>query len=250
MLRPFHWIYKSLYLLYFALTLILLFPVFAWTLRKESAYPSAFKAMRFWGHLLAYIPVVIPIRRGNIPKDMKRHIIVSNHGSYLDIVLSYCVFRDYFIFMGKQEIRKVPLFRIFFRDMNIAVKRSSVVDSHRAFIRARDALRKGYNLFLFPEGTISRKAPVMQAFKNGAFKLAIEEQADILPVTFVDNWKLLEDKAYLKGAARPGFSRIIVHPVISTKGLTIEDVSLLSLKVRGIIEKPLIENYPEKYGKH
>ena len=78
--------------------------------------------------------------------------------------------------MGKAELRKVPLFRKFFDRMNIPVNRKSVLDSHRAFMRAGSDIDKGISVALFPEGTIHHNGPVIGRFKNGPFRLAIEKQ--------------------------------------------------------------------------
>ena len=141
--------------------------------------------------------------------------------------------------MGKQELEKVPLFNIFFKDMNILVNRKSMTASYQAFRRAAQELKSGHSVILFPEGTISRKAPILKDFKSGAFRLAIDEQVEIIPITFENNWKFLEDKAFLQGNMRPGLARIVVHEPISTIGLSDKDVEILKLKVKQIIEGPL-----------
>ena len=90
-----------------------------------------------------------------------------------------------------------------------------------------------------PEGTISRDSPKLRPFKNGAFKLAIEKQVPIVPITFLNNWKLLQDRPLLQGLSRPGLACIVVHKPIETKGLTLEDLLTLKAQVENIIEKTL-----------
>jgi 1-acyl-sn-glycerol-3-phosphate acyltransferase len=60
-----------------------------------------------------------------------------------------------------------------------------------------------------------------------------------VPITFENNWKFLQDKAFLQGNMRPGIARMVVHKPISTKGLSESDVEPLKLKVKQIIEGPL-----------
>jgi len=232
-------LWKTYFLLYFSLTLMLLFPLFYIFLLSPSFYPIAFKLKRFWAWLLVFGGGVIPsVKWKYKPKKSETFVIVSNHSSYLDIVVSYCFLDNYFIFMGKQELRKLPLFRIFFKDMNITVDRKSKVHSHKAFVRAAKELSLGKSVMIFPEGTISKKAPLLQPFKNGAFKLAIDLQIPILPVTFLDNFRLLEDKPYFRGIMRPGRSRIVVHKPVLTAGLQEFQLEELKLKVKKIIEEP------------
>ncbi len=239
-LRPIGVLWKVLFLLHFAITLIILFPLFYVFLTREKWYPAAFALKRFWAHVLIFpVGIFYRVDFRYRPKPGKTYVFCANHTSYLDIILSYCVLNNYFIFMGKQELKKVPLFNVFFKDMNILVNRKSITASYQALQRAAQELRKKNSIILFPEGTISRKAPKLKEFKSGAFKLAIDEQVEIVPITFENNWKFLQDKAFLQGNMRPGIARIVVHEPISTKGLGEKDVEQLKQKVKQIIEEPL-----------
>ena len=130
--------------------------------------------------------------------------------------------------------------------MNILVNRKSMTESYQAFQKAAQELRNNHSVILFPEGTISRKAPILKEFKSGAFRLAIDEQIEIVPITFENNWKFLQDKAFLQGNMRPGIAKIVVHESVSTKGLTEKDVEALKSKVKQMIEGPL-KKYTEFY---
>ena len=220
--------WKIIFLLNFVLSLILIFPFFYIFLSKEKYYPLAFKLKKLWGHYLVYS---VGIRYELINKDVlppPPFIICPNHSSYLDILLTYCVFPHYFVFMGKQELSKVPLFNIFFKNMNILVDRKSNTGSHKAFVRAGSDVDKGHCIAIFPEATISKLAPALLAFKNGPFKLAIDKQVPIVPVTFLNNWNLMQDAPFFKAKCGPGKATIVVHKAIETKGLTEKD--LLSLR--------------------
>jgi 1-acyl-sn-glycerol-3-phosphate acyltransferase len=141
--------------------------------------------------------------------------------------------------MGKAELLNVPLFNIFFKRMNIAVNRSSMTASHKAYRRAMSDIHKGVGIAIFPEATIPECSPQLGPFKNGAFKLAVETQASIIPVTFRDNWKLFPDKKGQRFLVRPGLSRIIVHRPISTLGMADHDIPALKEQVRNIIDAAL-----------
>ncbi|MEC7005687.1 MAG: lysophospholipid acyltransferase family protein, partial [Bacteroidota bacterium] len=57
----------------------------------------------------------------------KPYIICPNHKSYLDIVLMYLIIPHDFAFIGKSELLKWPVVRIFFkRGVDIPVYRDSV----------------------------------------------------------------------------------------------------------------------------
>jgi 1-acyl-sn-glycerol-3-phosphate acyltransferase len=203
----------------------------------------AFKLKRFWAAWILLVPglFVKIIRKTGTPDLPQPCIYCSNHVSYLDIVVSYILLPDYFVFMGKQELNKAPLFRIFFRDMNILVDRKSTISSHRAFMRAASEIQQGHSVFLYPEGTIS-SAGKLRGFKNGAFKLAIEQQVPIVPITFLNNWKLLQNGGFFKANGRPGISRIIIHKPIATVGMTEDDLVSLRSTVHEIISNDLKNN--------
>lgn len=136
--------------------------------------------------------------------------------------------------MGKAEIEKAPLFRIFFRDMNIYVDRKTRTGSYAAFVAVSEKLRSGQSVFIFPEGTIESWGN-LKPFKNGAFKMAIEHQVPIVPVTFKNNWRLLQNGGFFKSHGRPGISKIVVHKPVPTKGLTEADLVSLRHTVRETI---------------
>jgi 1-acyl-sn-glycerol-3-phosphate acyltransferase len=238
-------IWKIIFLLNFVLGLIILYPLFYILLSRKEWFPLAFKLKKFWARWILTVPGLFLTVKRSIPKDELPHpcIYCGNHVSYLDIIASYLITPKYFVFMGKQELDKAPLFRIFFKEMNILVDRSSNVASHRAFMRAGAEIDKGHSLFLFPEGTISSFGK-LRGFKNGAFKLAIEKQIPIVPVTFVNNWKLLQNGGFLKSHGRSGISKVVMHEPIPTIGMNEGDLVSLRTKVHEIILTEL-----EKYNK-
>ncbi len=176
------------------------------------------------------------INRNHIPQPC---VIVANHSSYLDIILSYLILKKYYVFMAKFELNKAPLFKIFFKDMQISVNRTKMKDAHRAFARASEEIDGGHSVFIFPEGTIGSDNGTLLRLKNGAFKLAIDKQVPILPITFIGNWKLLQTGGFFKSYGRPGFSKAIIHKPIETKGMTEENVVTLREEVYKLFQETL-----------
>lgn len=229
-------LWKTLFVLNFGIGLLILYPVFALLLSRKAWFPAAFRLKRFWARWILLVPGIFLKIKRHIPVEQlpERAVYCANHASYLDIVINYIVVPKYFVSMGKQEINKAPLFRVFFKEMNILVDRKSKMGSHRAFVRAAHELENGHSMFLFPEGGISNRGKLLN-FKNGAFRLAIEKQVPIVPITYLDNWKLLQNGGFFKSNGRPGVSRVIVHKPISTVGMTENDLVSLRTQVREII---------------
>ncbi len=238
---PLRWLYKLWFALVFFGSLVVLYIPFRILLFRPKRYEKAFRLKRAWAFFLQWASGV-PVRvRQKAPLPTAPYIICCNHSSYVDIIQMYNVIPQYFLFMGKYELLKWPLFNMFFKGMNIAVNRGSHVEAAKAFRRAAQALDRGTSLAMFPEGTIPAFTPRMKPFKDGAFKLAIEKQVPIVPITFLDHWRLFGEPTELLSRARPGVARAIVHAPVPTAGLTMDDLVALRTQVFRTIEEPLLE---------
>ena len=76
------------------------------------------------------------------------------------------------------------------------------------------------------------------------FKLAIEKQVPIVPVTFLDNFRLFLNDG--KHRARPGQSNVIVHAPIVTTGMTKKDLPALAEQVKQTIQTALDNKYESR----
>ncbi len=247
LLIPLQWIWRSIFFINAVLTFFVFFPFFFILLFKEDWFPLVFKVKKIWAHFILWpVGIFYKIDRKSDLQTDQAYVFCPNHTSYLDIMLIYIAFPVYFHTMGKAELLRVPLFSRFFSRMNIPVNRKSRKDSHRAYLRAAADIDKGISITLFPEGTIHHNGPVMGRFKNGPFRLAIEKQVPIVPVTFLNNWVLLPDD-YYRRVGHPGVAGVKIHEPIPTLGLREEDLNELKEKVYRIINEPLQKKYPAHY---
>ena len=141
----------------------------------------------------------------------RKYIFCPNHASTLDIPLITAAIPLPLLFMGKKELVSIPLFGYFYRKNSIIVDRSKIRDSYAAFLKAGEKLDSGLNVCIFPEGGIPPAKIFLKKFKNGPFKLAVEKNIYIVPVTIADNKKNFPQE-YYKGY--PGMVRIKVHKPI------------------------------------
>lgn len=231
-------LWKVYAMIILSVTLTLLYPVYAFFLRKKSSYNLAFKLLQ--GHtlfVLSLVGVFVKIEGKEHLKNSGPFVLTPNHSSYLDILILYRVVPDYFVFMGKHTLKTIPIFNIFFKDMNIAVNRKSSVSGRQALERCSEELQQGNSVTIFPEGTIPEDAPNLLRFKFGAFKLAIENRIPVVPITFLSNYKRLQLSSRLfSGQAGPGWSKVIVNKPIPTEELTHEDLLALQERVYSCIQ--------------
>lgn len=242
-LAPFRFLYKIYFAIIFAVSMLLFFPFFVIAFQFKNGVRTGFVLKKMWSkflEILLFVPLSVK-GRSNFPKGQP-YVIVANHASYLDIVLMYGVVPEFFLFLGKAEILKWPIINYVFGKMDIPVERGSITQAAKALELCRKEIDKGHSIAIFPEGGWdSKRAPKLQRFKNGAFKLAIEKQVPIVPVTFLDNYYLFSDQSDLFFNGRPGISRTIVHEPISTTGLTQDDLVSLRNQTHQLI-KATFEN--------
>lgn len=233
-------IYKVYFFLVVAISLILLYPAYFILLNKEKYFQSGFKLVRFQARLILFLVGVRYEVHGKISNDQNiSYIICPNHSSYLDILMLYAVFPHYFVFLGKKELGSIPIFNIFFKRMNILVDRANPKAAHTSIVKACERMAKGDNVVIFPEGTIPPTAPKMKAFKNGAFRVALQLKIPIVPVSFVNHVELLEDKFTFFAKCRPGKSRVYIHEPIYINERAPQDLVALREHCKQIIASKL-----------
>jgi len=238
---PLKVIWAYWYFFIFALIFVILYPLFLILLSKEKWYGAANQLRVVWARLLFFMTgIFYRIHYEEKLSEEKPYIFCANHFSYMDIPMSALVVKRSWRFMAKVELDNIPIFNIFFRTVDIPVDRGSARESLKAVQEAQDSLERGMNIVIYPEGTIGPHPPKMVRFKNGPFRLAIEKQVPIIPVTMADNWKMLfVDKWKMNG--RPGIARVFVHSPVETKGLTMHDMDSLKEKVFNVIDHELKE---------
>jgi len=233
--------------LVFAIFFLILYPFFWFTITTQKL-DAAFKLKRLWSYCIVISSGIFPkiIFKSASKKMPKPCIFVGNHTSYLDIILSPFYIDHLALYLGKAELLKAPLFKIFFQKMDIPVNRKSRTDAVRSMKRMEAEIDKGRSMVIFPEGTIPVNTHKTLPFKNGAFKLAIDKQIPIVPVVNVNNYKLLQNGGFFKSFGRPGIAKIIVFEPISTKGMTEENLVDLRDRVFNLINNTLNDYYGTK----
>jgi 1-acyl-sn-glycerol-3-phosphate acyltransferase len=220
-----------------------MYPVFWVLLLNDKNFEKVFKIKVFTSRIILFLDFIF-VKRIELPKDGLKgpYVICSNHSSYLDIVQMYQVLpKTKFLFIGKSELLRWPVINIFFKKVDIAVNRQKRHSAMKSIIRAKQEIERGWSIVIFPEGHIPLNTPHLNPFKSGAFKMAIEQQVPILPITLIDTWKLFEVDPPLTARARPGLSRVIIHEPISTVGLEKKDLVNLRNQTFDTINEPLLK---------
>lgn len=166
-------------------------------------------------------------------------MLVANHTSMLDIMLMLKVSKNPFVFIGKKELVKIPIFGFFYKRVCILVDRESSKSRSAVYRRAQKRLGQGLSICIFPEGGVPKEEVFLDSFKDGAFKMAISHKIPIVPITFCDNKKRFSFTFYSGG---PGIMRAKIHHFFDTDQLATEEQNGLKDKVRTVILKELEAN--------
>ena len=216
------------------LPILIMFPILLVSILKESWYPLFFKLARFWAKFILIgmgLPWKVsyeqPLEKG------KSYMFIANHVSMIDIMLMLVTVKDNpFVFVGKKELAKIPLFGFFYKRTCILVDRTSVKSRKAVYLSAQRRLQSGLSICIFPEGGVPDEQIVLDTFKDGAFRLAINHKIPIVPMTFYDNKRRF---SYIFFSGKPGALRAKVHNFIDTNELTTDNTRALNDQARSII---------------
>lgn len=190
-----------------------------------------------WAKILSWLtPMPVTIKGAENADRNQTYVVVLNHQSQFDILLVYGYLDLDLKWVMKKELRKIP--GIGFgceKAGHIFVDRQNPRKARQSVREALDRLGDGVGILFFAEGTRSLDGHLLP-FKKGAFRLAIEQQLPVLPVTLVGTRDIMPAKTL---RVFPGRGTMIIHPPIETDGMEVEDINTLLDQARQAITSGL-----------
>jgi len=239
-MKIFNTFYKYWVFTWFLLVFLVIFPFFVLFVQRESWKPAGHFLNKLWAYIVfgfCFLPTKVIFHYR--PSTRKSYVYCANHSSYLDIPSLCYALPGYFMFIGKASLAKVPLFGYTFKNLHIPVNRSSSKSKFDTIQKSLEAIDKGRSVAYFPEGTIPKAPqPTMIEFKDGAFRVAIEKQVPIVPITIPYNWLILPDDGSFN--THRHLMKVIVHEPIETKGMTLDNLEELKSRTYTIIHEELL----------
>ena len=164
-------------------------------------------------------------------------VVVANHVSNSDpFLISHLPWE--MKWLGKASLFKVPVFGWSMQLAgDVPVERGTGDSIRKAMERCRAHIERGMPVMIFPEGTRSKSGELLP-FKDGAFRLAIETGADLLPVAVAGTRDALPKHSWKFGFAH---GLVAVGKPISTVGMSLDDLPRLKAEARSQIEHMLGE---------
>lgn len=236
-----HILYRIWFYILVSVPIFLFFPLLIITSISEKTYPQFFwLARNIWANTILYGMLCFPKIKyeEKIARD-KSYMLVANHTSMLDIMMMLKVSKHPFVFVGKKELVKIPVFGFFYKRVCIMVDRDDSRSRTGVYRRAHKRLSKGLSICIFPEGGVPEENIVLDKFKDGAFKMALNQKIPIVPIVFYDNKKRFPF-TFFNG--HPGITRAKVMPFVNTANLEETDLARLNNGVRASIYQELIKS--------
>jgi len=187
-----------------------------------------------WAKSLAYMtPVRVIVEGGENAHREQSYVVVTNHQSMYDILLIYGWLELDLKWVMKKELRKVPGIGLGCEKAgHIFVDRKKPKQAAQAIKEALARMGKGVGILFFPEGTRSRDGHLLP-FKKGAFRLSVEQDLPILPITLAGTRDVLSSHSL---SLFPGTIRMVIHPAIDPSG---KDADELLEEIRNTISSAM-----------
>jgi 1-acyl-sn-glycerol-3-phosphate acyltransferase len=220
------------FLLLFVATPALLF---LWVLnRRPWLYPLALWGARTW---LRACGTTVKVTGLEHLDPSRQYIFVANHRSYLDTAALFAYTGRRMGLVAKKELLRVPVLGQGMNFVNvIAIDRTKPERARRSMEMARQVMNDGYSFGVFVEGTRAMPGELLP-FKKGAFHLALQTGAPVVPVAIKNTDRLMGKGT---GVAYPGEIEMALLPPIETQYKTVDE---LLLATRGAIAEVLrVEN--------
>ena len=223
--------------------ILIMSPFLVASILTESGYPYFFKMSRIWAKCVLFgTGFYYKIEKSEKLDKHKSYMFVANHTSITDIMLMLAAVDNPFVFVGKASLAKIPLFGFFYKRTSILVDRKSSKSKMEVFDEAQKRISRGLSICIFPEGGVPQDESILlDTFKDGAFRLAVEHQLPIVPLVFPDNKKRMSYTFY---SGSPGLMRVKVLPVITTADVNSENrayIKEVREKTRDVIYNELLE---------
>lgn len=130
----------------------------------------------------------------NIPTK-NGFVMYGNHQGLFDVVALVATYDGPLAAVFKKELGNVPLLKqIIACTKSFAMDREDVRQSLTVIQAVTKEVLAGRNYLIFPEGTRSKNGNQMREFHGGSFRCAMKAKCPIVPIAFIDSFKVLDQK--------------------------------------------------------
>ena len=173
-----------------------------WKLRRYAKHTEQFPEQEKYDHIRSIMKLAVQsgnidlqvTGQENIPEE-NGFLMYGNHQGLFDVVALVASFRGPLSCVFKKELADIPFLReIITCTGSFAMDREDVRQSLGVIQSVIREVKAGRNYLIFPEGTRSKNGNVMGEFHGGSFRCALKAKCPIVPIAFVDSFKVLDQK--------------------------------------------------------
>lgn len=169
---------------------------------RHAKHPENYPEQQRWDHIRFIMGRAIAA--GNVDLQVSgvenlRHdsgfMLYGNHQGLFDVVAIAATCPVPLGCVYKKEINNVPLLKqIYACTKSFPMDRADARQSLQVIKAVTEEVEQGRNYLIFPEGTRSRQQNTLLPFHGGSFRCAIKAKCPVVPIAFVDSWKVLDQK--------------------------------------------------------
>ena len=182
------------------------------------------------------------IGREKIPEG-RPVLYTLNHRSYFDILLMYAYVPSSTGFIGKIELKKIPVLNLWLKRLHgFFLDRENVREGLKTILAAIEEVKQGISIAICPEGTRGKEPDetALLPFHEGSFKIATKSGCPIVPVSICGTSAIFEDHMpWVKS------SPVIIEfsDPVNTANLTGDEKKFIGKYVQGLMQDTINRNH-------
>ena len=231
----------------FLTALVIVFPILfiGLNIPSKRLYRAMHFAPIYFSHITLFLMgMKIKVHNLELLDEDKQYILVGNHMSYLDALISGVASENYKKYIGKAEILNYPVLGYLLKKLYVPVQRDQKESRKWSMETMFKYLKDGASMVIFPEGTCNTTKAHLKEFKDGAFSLSIQLNIPLAVCTIVGAADLMPRKLL---SLRPGKIDVYWTKILDPKDYKLDDLETMKNDVKAQMFPILKKAYPNGY---
>lgn len=169
---------------------------------RYARHPERYSEEEMWQHIQYTMQQAVAASNVDLQVFGKENIpieggfmLYGNHQGMFDVLAIAASCDRPLAIVYKKELKKIPFLEEIYRCTNsFAMDREDVRQSLSVIQNVTEQVQNGRRYVIFPEGTRSRNGNEMNGFHAGSFRCAMKAKCPIVPMAFIDSFKVLDQK--------------------------------------------------------
>ena len=223
-------------------------PYLFWKLCHYAKHTDKYPEQEKWNHVHKIMNLAVT--SGNIDltvtgeenlPEKDGFVLYGNHQGMFDVVALAGTCKRPLAAVLKKELKDVPLLKqIVACTHSFAMDREDVRQSLTVIKGVTEEVLKGRNYLIFPEGTRSKNGNTMGEFHGGSFRAAQKAKCPIVPLCFIDCYKVLDQKGCKPVSVQMHYLEPIAYEEYKDMK-TVEIAELVKSRIQACLDANLVE---------